>query len=715
MLLCPCSGPRLLQPTGVVTTGAWAANVEPIRRRPRLLVVDDEADIRGLVLDALKAAGYHVDAAQNGLQALELLSAIRYDLVLTDLKMPGLDGLGLLSRVKELYPETDVVLFTGYATIRTSVEAMRCGAYDYLPKPFDPEDLVRVVRRCLERRVLLREKERLSEIVGLLELGRALTSNLDLDTLAREIVEQAGRIFGADWVSLLLRREAAHTLTLAASWHANAGGVDGTLCPSPLFLERVMGQMGEGALFGGAEEAYLDVGSDTAGPHSVMGRVLRAADHEIGAIFCARQGNGMPRYAAQDGQLFSVFASHAAIALDNALRYAELRMLDAFGRRLAAALDAETLVEEALAAAMHLVCPDAAAVWVRRPEHLARRAHAALREDVPAEVGERWLEVLQGHGARAVEIAVRRVQMGPPGVRFPLQSAGEGEQGLRSVLVYPLEWEGELLGLLGVGGWDLEAFTEEHRRVLSTLASSVAVALSNVETYHELRELNIQTIAALVNTVEARDPYTRGHSERVGRYAAAIAQKLGLPTAQVEACQVGGLLHDIGKIGIRDAILYKPGQLTDDEHESMQEHPAIGARIVSGVARLAHVVPIIYAHQERYDGSGYPQGLREEAIPLEARIVAVADAFEALTAERPYKQAIPVEDALRMLQEGAGTRWDPRVVDALAQVAREEGESLWLLRPDAHPRPDHPAAGQVRQRRARSASEGRDDVYGGES
>ncbi len=639
-------------------------------------MVDDEADIRGLVQDALRAAGYQADAARDGLQALDLLASVRHDLVLTDLKMPGLDGLELLSRIKELYPQTDVILFTGYATIRTSVEAMRGGAYDYLPKPFDPADLIRAVQRCLEHRALLQEKEHLSELVGLLELGRTLTSNLDLDTLAKEIAEQAGRIFAADWVSLLLRREAAHVLCLSAAWRAGSAGVTGTLCPSPAFLERVVGQVRNDTAFGGAEEAYLDVGEERVRPQSIMGQVLRTAGREIGALFCARRGDGMPRYTGQDGQLFAVFASQAAIALDNALRYAELRALDAFERRLAAVLDVEPLVEEALAAAMQIVSPESAAIWVRRPGPLARRIHVALREDAPPEMGERWTEVLQEHGLEIAETAVRRVQMGPPGLRFRLQASERESQHLCSVLVHPLEREGELLGLLGVGGRDPEVFTEGHRRVLSTLASSVAVALSNAETYRELRELNIQTIAALVNTVEARDPYTRGHSERVAWYAAAIARKMGLPSTQVEACQVGGLLHDIGKIGIRDAILYKPGQLTDDEHESMEEHPAIGARIVSGIARLAHIVPIIYAHQERYDGSGYPQGLKGDAIPLEARIVAVADAFEAMTAERPYKPAISPEDALRALQVGAGTRWDPCVVDALVQVMREEGEAL---------------------------------------
>jgi len=180
--------------------------VEPIRKRARLLVVDDEADIRGLVVDALRRVGYSADEAEDGLKALDLLSAVRYDIVLTDLKMPGLGGLGLLARVKELYPGTDVIMFTGYATIRTSVEAMRSGAYDYLPKPFDPEDLVRSVQRCMERRSLMQERQRLSEVVSLLELGRTLAGNLDLDALAAEIVEQVARVFGADWVLLLLRQ-----------------------------------------------------------------------------------------------------------------------------------------------------------------------------------------------------------------------------------------------------------------------------------------------------------------------------------------------------------------------------------------------------------------------------------------------------------------------------------------------------------------------------
>jgi len=642
-------------------------------------VVDDEADIRGLVVDALRTVGYTADEASNGLEALDLLSAVRYDIVLTDLKMPGLDGLGLLARIKELYPDTDVILFTGYATIRTSVQAMRGGAYDYLPKPFDPEDLVRAVQRCMERRSLLQERERLSEVVSLLELGRTLTGNLDPEALAAEIVEQVGRVFGADWVSLFLRREAADALTLAAEWRAKAPNVVGSLQPTPEFLSRLASRLPGEVLFGGGEEVLEADHQDEMRPNSLMGIPLRTADRDIGVLICARRSGGLPRYGVGDGQLLSVFATQAAVSLDNALRYEELRSLDEIGRRLAATLDGERLMEETLSAVMQLVRPDTAAICTWHLDAQVVQLKVALREGMPKELAWQWqgrlcssTDHIVGHVERGVDLEVRHVVLNSPGMRLWRQGSERGQLELRSVLTNMLGGTDDPFGLLAVGSCDPDAFTEEHARVLSTLASSAAVALNNARAYRELRELNIQTIVALVNTVEARDPYTRGHSERVGRYAAAIAREMGLPADEVERVQVGGLLHDIGKIGISDAILYKPGQLTDDEHESMKEHPAIGAHIVEGIERLAHVVPIIYAHQERYDGSGYPEGLRGEEIPLAARIVAVADAFEAMTAERPYKPAMEPAEALRLLQEGAGTRWDPQVVDALVRVVRRE-------------------------------------------
>lgn len=658
--------------------------METNRRRARLLVVDDEADIRGLVVDALRAVGYTADEAPDGQKALDLLAAFRYDIVLTDLKMPGLDGLSLLARIKELYPDTDVIMFTGYATIRTSVEAMRGGAYDYLPKPFDPDDLVRAVHRCMERRALLKERQQLSEVVSLLELGRTLTNNLDLDALASEIVEQVGRVFGADWVSLFLRWEATHAVTRVAQWwSAMAEGLV-ALEPTPDFLRRVVSRLSSEVLFGGTDEVLDGAsGQGVTEPCSIMGIPLRTAERDIGVLICARCSAGLPRYSTADGQFFSVFATQAAVALDNALRYEELQSLDQIGRRLAATLDGDQLIEETLTGVMRFVRPDTAAIYAWGLAHQADQLHVAVREGVPLEILSEWPRQLNSQFAQVaippgkVRLVVHHVALSARGARYFPHGEGTSRPALRSALVRPLGSPETPFGLLAVGSLEADVFTEEHGRALSTLASSASVALSNAVAYRELKELNIQTISALVNTVEARDPYTRGHSERVGRYAAAIARELGLSPAEAERVHVGGLLHDIGKIGIRDDILYKPGQLTYDEHDSMKEHPAIGARIVQGIEKLTDVVPVIYAHQERYDGLGYPEGLQGEAIPLAARIVAVADAFEAMTSERPYKLPVPPVEALRLLQEGAGSRWDPKVVGALERLlAREVSQDI---------------------------------------
>jgi putative nucleotidyltransferase with HDIG domain len=181
-----------------------------------------------------------------------------------------------------------------------------------------------------------------------------------------------------------------------------------------------------------------------------------------------------------------------------------------------------------------------------------------------------------------------------------------------------------------------------------------------------------------------RDRYTAGHSARVSRYAVALARSLGLDPAQIENIRVAALLHDVGKIGISDLLLNKPGPLTPAERARIEEHPALGCQIVAGVQSLAPSIPLIMHHQESYDGLGYPAGLAGEQIPHEARILAVADSFEAITATRAYRLGRPVAEALEILVAGSGQQWDPllvarwrRVVDrVLAQPDPPPGTAL---------------------------------------
>ncbi len=172
-------------------------------------------------------------------------------------------------------------------------------------------------------------------------------------------------------------------------------------------------------------------------------------------------------------------------------------------------------------------------------------------------------------------------------------------------------------------------------------------------------------LGSLALTVEARDPHTNGHCDRLSRYAVALGERLGLPATHLRALRRGASLHDLGKIGIPDAILLKPGPLTEAERAIIQEHPAIGERICAPLKSLLLVCPIIRHHHERWDGSGYPDGLRGEAIPLSARILQVVDVYDALTSTRPYKPAYHPERACAILRaETAKGWWDPTIVEA---------------------------------------------------
>ena len=209
-------------------------------------------------------------------------------------------------------------------------------------------------------------------------------------------------------------------------------------------------------------------------------------------------------------------------------------------------------------------------------------------------------------------------------------------------------------------------------QLLTIFASHAAPSVESVRYCKRLQTMNMEIIRSYARAVEAKDIYTRGHSERVSEYASVIGRELGLNGDDLELLSTAGMLHDIGKIGIPDGILNKPASLTDVEYDIMKEHPAVGTHILSRISALAEVIPLIHHHHERYDGRGYPDGLRGDEIPYLARILSVVDGFEALTSSRAYHRARSVEEALTILIDGSGTQWDPNVVETLVRLVREE-------------------------------------------
>jgi putative nucleotidyltransferase with HDIG domain len=250
--------------------------------------------------------------------------------------------------------------------------------------------------------------------------------------------------------------------------------------------------------------------------------------------------------------------------------------------------------------------------------------------------------------------------------------------------VVPINADDKNLGVIELinysSGWKDKAsqrvFDEDDEHILYTLANQLALFMENIGQYEESREAYLDIIRSLVNAIEARDPYTRGHSEQTTKYAVAIAQKLNLPAEAVETIRYAASLHDIGKIGIKETILKKAKKLTADEYSHIKNHPFMGAQILKPIKSLQEVIPIVYHHHERYDGQGYLDGLQKDEIPIGARILCVADSFEAMTSDRPYHKGLQKHEAMTVLRQETGSQFDPQVVDAFLEVLQEESTNV---------------------------------------
>jgi HD-GYP domain-containing protein (c-di-GMP phosphodiesterase class II) len=241
----------------------------------------------------------------------------------------------------------------------------------------------------------------------------------------------------------------------------------------------------------------------------------------------------------------------------------------------------------------------------------------------------------------------------------------------RKFLAAPLIREDRLLGCLF--GFDKRhgEFDTVDGKLLSAIANESAIFLENALLYDDVRSLVMGLLHSLVSAVDAKDTYTCGHSERVALLSRFLAQEAQLPEATVERIYTAGLLHDVGKIGVSEAVLQKPARLTPTEYEQIKLHPEIGARILADVKQLQDIIPAVMHHHERYDGKGYPTGLAGKDIPMMGRLICLADCFDAMTTSRTYRKAMPLEVALTELRRCAGTQFDPELTDVFLSVGAE--------------------------------------------
>lgn len=479
--------------------------------KARILVVDDEKSIRE-VCSRILGRTYDVVVAPDGPTALSMARAQVPDLVLTDIRMPGISGLEAARQIITESPEVSVVVMTGFNDFDNLRETVKLGVNGFIMKPFTPDDLRKTVEEGMRKGLHFRRNTRLRALRPLIELRSDALGDGDQGRVFQVITETTLHELDASSVSLVALSEDGQEVTVTTT------------------------QAGTGTV------------TTAASPESVK-----------------------------------------------------------------------------------------SSTWKITPGDL-------LAGDDPPE------------------------------------AVADDRGGTLSI---PLQAGGSVVGVLSAVG---ENFTSTDSDLLRLIATQGAMAIEKIRLDRRLRRSYWNTVYALAATVDLRDHPTQGHADRLAHYAVAIGTRLGLRPDRVQDLKAAALLHDIGKIGIGDGVLRKPGDLTAEEYDWMKTHTLMGAKILATAELPSRVVQAVLFHHERVDGSGYPLGLLGDQIPIEARILAGADALESMTSTRSYRVAMPVRQAIDELMVGRGTQFDPQVIDALVACLRD-GALQPLAFDDAAPLP----------------------------
>ena len=520
---------------------------------------------------------------------------------------------------------------------------------------------------------LIRSWERSSyhqRLTNLLKAGISLSPLLEPETTIKEIAAIARETLQARFAFVtLLDQEGNFSRT---AYSGNAPRLLNSLSHNPIDDSTV-----QAALY--AYEAFRirdirkyrkasHIELDHNGLRSLLAIPIRLHRLSIGAIIAfGKQGEIF--FSENDESLARLLSSQAANAIESAWLYQELRSTLSTTTKLYNLSVNIIKAEELQQAALHIA------------ETAAKVANATTAG------------IVLFSREQQIEAEVEIDETGAhPGTHHPMdlieQTLQSGQiihvtpDQISATICFPLQTPLRKYGALWLEVPKIRDYFSRHASNMQTLANQAILALERSillvesqkqakaieQAYDELERSYDRTLAALMTTLEARDHETEGHSTRVSNLTCRLGKALGLNEISLKALERGSLLHDIGKIGITDRILHKPASLTEDELKIMHTHPDIGARIVEGIPFLQDTLPVIRYHQERWDGSGYPVGLSGKDIPLQARIFAITDAFDALTSDRPYRKRIPVEEAFRYLKEQAGILFDPEIVSIFEQL-----------------------------------------------
>jgi diguanylate cyclase (GGDEF)-like protein/putative nucleotidyltransferase with HDIG domain len=536
------------------------------------------------------------------------------------------------------------------------------------PRPFDADDRSALESLASHGSIALRNARIIEQGRRLETLSRELSGAMPEDVIDR-IAEAMRAVFDLEWV-IISEVKGDLVRSMAALGKAASARSHGWISHGPLLRQVVAARE-----LVGVRDYEIDTHLEADRPISVLARDVGIhatmvapiiLDGEIRAALTVGTTDPYRTFDAIERQELLAFADLAASALraanersERERRIGRLSALNVLAWQLAAVHEPFGIAKLAF---------DAAATLLRRDSFSIARYDERSNE----------LEfVIEARGDEATDETRTQVKSGSMSqvvlTGEPFRTANEVQ--------LPMKSRGKLVGVLTCGTDAPNVLDDEDVAVLQTLANLVATAFENASALTRMRELYLASVRALAAAVDARDPYTRSHSARVSALSRGIAEEMQLSADQVRRIQLGALLHDIGKIGVPDAILNKPGALTPDEWVMMRSHSILGASIVNAVEPLRDLVSIVRSHHERYDGGGYPDQLGGDLVPIEAYVVAAADAFEVIVSRRAYKPAQTVEHACAELLRCRGTQFHPAVVDAfLRLIERDRAQGAAQLR-----------------------------------
>lgn len=672
----------------------------------RILIADDSATMVKLVQMVMTREGHEVLVATDGLQAINMAYNDRPDLIISDVTMPGMNGYQVCRLLRE-DPDTQsipFILLTAKDQKADKFWGIKTGADDFITKPFNPDDLAKRVKDLLEtkaQQIEAARKRKLSskpktneEIISrvndlldkklyestlLNEVASLTTSMENYHEIIEKVMTIVGKVIDYQAACLLLtgtdRDEIFHYPVKPVSQSfldASAGAI--VEAAGEYMCRDLGGRRQDIMVFNEVNLVRQDTEGLSQAPGDMIHVPLKIRNTVAGALMVTE---GRPEaFIESHRQFLALIVNQAAAVIDNARLYTELKSLsevrernlqiiNEVGQLASSMTDMRNLMDMIADFATKVTNAEAGSLILYDRESNDLYFEAATGPNTEGLAGQR-IEMGQGiagYVAEAMEPLI--IKDAQHDQRFNKSFDEQTGFVTTSILCIPLKTKGEPLGVLEViNKLDDTYFCEADLELLSTLGTQISSAIDNANMYKSMKSLFLSTVQSLSSAIDAKNKYTNDHSRRVTIYSLAIAQELGCTVEVCNNIRLSGLLHDIGKIGVSESILDKTSRLTDDEFKEIKKHPLIGAKIMEPIKPLQMIIPGMRYHHERYDGRGYPDGLKGKEIPLAGRIIAVADTFDAMTSDRSYRKGLSSEIALEEIRNCSGTQFDPVMVDA---------------------------------------------------